>query len=226
VTQRHEQPDLELVGVHEPRDDVAARNLLAGAAHAIGHDTVERRRDARPHELLVRLREQRLRDVEIGRGQIAIRLRLVDGEPRHRSARRAQPIELALERLQVHGGAIDTCRLFGPSERQLAHVEPGDDLSRGHRRARFCDPLQTSGDGGGQVRGVARAHETGRVHRGRELPDLGLGRLHRGRALLLRLVQRAAHTKRRTGHCRCGAGTWSKCGLSLMSRTPGNRRHG
>ena len=129
VPQRHEQPDLELIGIHEPRDDVAARQFLAGAPHAVRHDTVKRRRDPRTRKLVVGLRKQGSRHLEIGCREVAVRLRLVDVEARHGRPRGAQPLELAVEARQVDAGTLDPRRLLGACERQLADVHSRDELT-------------------------------------------------------------------------------------------------
>ena len=172
MAQRHEQSDLELVGVHQPRDDLATRHLLSRAAHPIGNDAGERRRDARARELFVGLREQRTRYFEIGGGEIAVGLRLVDVEARDRRAGRTQPLELALEALQVDARAVHPRRLFGARQRQLAHIQTRHDGPGRNGRARLRDPLQPAGHGRGEIGGIACAHQTGRMHGGCELSHL------------------------------------------------------
>ena len=80
VAQGHEQPDLEFVGVHDSRDDLAARHFLTDAPHAIGHHAVERSRQARARQLIVGLRQRRAGDLQVGLGEVTVRLRLVDVE--------------------------------------------------------------------------------------------------------------------------------------------------
>jgi hypothetical protein len=69
MAQRHEQADLELVGIDQPCDDLA-RDFLADALPALGTTPAKGRVQLRVRELLVGLRERGARHVEIrGRDQ-------------------------------------------------------------------------------------------------------------------------------------------------------------
>ena len=81
-------------------------------------------------QLVVRLREQRTRHLQVRFREVAVRLRLVDVEARNGVARRAQARDFALERDQVDFGPLDPRGLLGAGERQLARVETGDELRR------------------------------------------------------------------------------------------------
>ena len=116
VAQRHEEADLQLVGIDDPRDDLAACDFLADALDPLGHDAREGRAQVGARELLVGLGDERARDVEIRGREVAGRLRLVDLHARHRGARRAQALDLALEALQVHLRAGGARGLLGAGE--------------------------------------------------------------------------------------------------------------
>ncbi len=117
--------------------------------------------------------------------EVAVRLRLVHVEARNGIARRAQPRDFALERDQVDLGPLDPCSLLGACQRQLARIETGDELAGLDRRAGLRHPLQPSAYGRRKVGRGTRAHDAGRAHGGRQLPQLDQCDLDRSGPLLL-----------------------------------------
>jgi hypothetical protein len=211
VAQRHEQPDLELVGIHEAGDDFAACNLLSRATDTVGDDAGEGCRQPGTCQLVVRLSEQRPCHLQVRGRQIPVRLRLVDREPRHGTTRGTQPLELAVEAGEIHARALHAGGLLGPGQRELPGVEPGHEVAGFHDGAGFGDPLQPAGDRRREIGRRAGAHHAGGTHLRRELAHLGFGDLDRSGRTLLAERGSDRDGRQRREHRACCAGYRADC---------------